>query len=97
MFQVGDSDQKLAEGISLYSVASDNYGKPSILGPLIRVSIKHALFSSSNLFFKFICPAMLYAAYNLSTFSIFLLFVNRSMLKVANALCLPKLSVMQID
>ncbi|KAH0454869.1 hypothetical protein IEQ34_016793 [Dendrobium chrysotoxum] len=31
---VGDSDQKLAEGISLFSIASDNYGKPSILGPL---------------------------------------------------------------
>ncbi|OAY85100.1 DEAD-box ATP-dependent RNA helicase 53 [Ananas comosus] len=37
---VGDSDQKLAEGISLYSVASDNYGKPSILGPLIREHAK---------------------------------------------------------
>ncbi|GJN24488.1 hypothetical protein PR202_gb12231 [Eleusine coracana subsp. coracana] len=34
--QVGDSDQKLPEGISLYSIASDNYGKPSILGPLIK-------------------------------------------------------------
>ncbi|KAK3124427.1 hypothetical protein QOZ80_7BG0586410 [Eleusine coracana subsp. coracana] len=33
---VGDSDQKLPEGISLYSIASDNYGKPSILGPLIK-------------------------------------------------------------
>ncbi|WVZ61866.1 hypothetical protein U9M48_011675 [Paspalum notatum var. saurae] len=33
---VGDSDQKLPEGISLYSIASDNFGKPSILGPLIK-------------------------------------------------------------
>ncbi|XP_062188048.1 DEAD-box ATP-dependent RNA helicase 53-like [Phragmites australis] len=33
---VGDSDQKLPEGISLYSIASDNYGKPSMLGPLIK-------------------------------------------------------------
>ncbi|KAG0481336.1 hypothetical protein HPP92_012194 [Vanilla planifolia] len=33
---VGDAEQKLAEGISLFSVASDNYGKPSILGPLIK-------------------------------------------------------------
>jgi len=36
---VGDSDQKLPEGISLYSIASDNFGKPSLLGPLI---IEHA-------------------------------------------------------
>ncbi|KAF8732302.1 hypothetical protein HU200_016284 [Digitaria exilis] len=33
---VGDSDQKLPEGISLYSIASDSFGKPSILGPLIK-------------------------------------------------------------
>lgn len=33
---VGDSDQKLPEGISLYSIASDNFGKPSIIGPLIK-------------------------------------------------------------
>ncbi|PKA57034.1 DEAD-box ATP-dependent RNA helicase 53 [Apostasia shenzhenica] len=37
---VGDSDQKLAEGISLYSIVSDNYGKPSILGPLIKEHAK---------------------------------------------------------
>ncbi|XP_010904640.1 DEAD-box ATP-dependent RNA helicase 53 [Elaeis guineensis] len=37
---VGDSDQKLAEGITLYSIASDNYSKPSILGPLIREHAK---------------------------------------------------------
>ncbi|KAL6880240.1 hypothetical protein ACP4OV_011805 [Aristida adscensionis] len=33
---VGDSDQKLPEGISLYSIVSENYGKQSILGPLIK-------------------------------------------------------------
>ncbi|XP_006658271.2 DEAD-box ATP-dependent RNA helicase 53 [Oryza brachyantha] len=33
---VGDADQKLPEGISLYSIASEHYGKPSILGPLIK-------------------------------------------------------------
>ncbi|XVF58499.1 hypothetical protein PTKIN_Ptkin07bG0070800 [Pterospermum kingtungense] len=32
---VGESDQKLAEGISLYSIAADTRGKASILGPLI--------------------------------------------------------------
>uniref|UniRef100_A0A7N0RJD4 Uncharacterized protein n=1 Tax=Kalanchoe fedtschenkoi TaxID=63787 RepID=A0A7N0RJD4_KALFE len=32
---VGEDDQKLAEGISLYSIASDMYGRASILGPLI--------------------------------------------------------------
>ncbi|KAI0497595.1 hypothetical protein KFK09_020826 [Dendrobium nobile] len=37
---VGDSDQKLAEGISLFSIASDNYGKPSILGPLVKEHAK---------------------------------------------------------
>ncbi|XP_008804703.2 LOW QUALITY PROTEIN: DEAD-box ATP-dependent RNA helicase 53-like [Phoenix dactylifera] len=37
---VGDSDQKLAEGITLYSIASDNYSKPSILGPLIKEHAK---------------------------------------------------------
>ncbi|KAG8083755.1 hypothetical protein GUJ93_ZPchr0016g2612 [Zizania palustris] len=33
---VGDTDQKLPEGISLYSIASEYYGKTSILGPLIK-------------------------------------------------------------
>lgn len=37
---VGDSDQKLAEGISLFSIASDNYGKASILGPLVKEHAK---------------------------------------------------------
>ncbi|KAL5707011.1 RNA helicase [Ranunculus cassubicifolius] len=33
---VGDSDQKLADGISLYAIQSDNYTKASILAPLIK-------------------------------------------------------------
>ncbi|XP_062107066.1 DEAD-box ATP-dependent RNA helicase 53, mitochondrial-like [Humulus lupulus] len=37
---VGDSDQKLADGISLYSIASDMQGKPSIIGPLITEHAK---------------------------------------------------------
>ncbi|XP_074592531.1 DEAD-box ATP-dependent RNA helicase 53-like [Curcuma longa] len=37
---VGDSDQKLAEGITLYSIVTDNYAKPSILGPLIKEHAK---------------------------------------------------------
>ena len=37
--QVGESDQKLAEGISLYSIAADMRGKTSILGPLITVRV----------------------------------------------------------
>ncbi|WOL19597.1 DEAD-box ATP-dependent RNA helicase 9-like [Canna indica] len=37
---VGDSDQKLAEGITLYSIISDNHSKPSILGPLIKEHAK---------------------------------------------------------
>ncbi|CAA0837076.1 DEAD-box ATP-dependent RNA helicase 53 [Striga hermonthica] len=32
---VGENDQKLADGISLYSIASDLREKPAILGPLI--------------------------------------------------------------
>ncbi|MBA0814247.1 hypothetical protein Gohar_020087, partial [Gossypium harknessii] len=32
---VGENDQKLAEGISLYSIAADMRGKAGILGPLI--------------------------------------------------------------
>lgn len=39
LFQVGDSDQKLAEGISVYSIATDHYTKASIIGPLITVCI----------------------------------------------------------
>ncbi|XP_004491264.1 DEAD-box ATP-dependent RNA helicase 53, mitochondrial-like [Cicer arietinum] len=37
---VGDSDQKLADGISLYSVASDSYVKAGILVPLIKEHAK---------------------------------------------------------
>ncbi|KAM6548582.1 hypothetical protein CsatB_020258 [Cannabis sativa] len=37
---VGDSDQKLADGISLFSIASDMHGKPSIIGPLITEHAK---------------------------------------------------------
>ncbi|XVE83629.1 hypothetical protein DITRI_Ditri16bG0102400 [Diplodiscus trichospermus] len=37
---VGESDQKLAEGISLYSIAADMRGKVSILGPLITEHAK---------------------------------------------------------
>ena len=36
--QVGDSDQKLAEGITLYSIAADRYERSAILGPLIEVN-----------------------------------------------------------
>ncbi|XP_022750771.1 DEAD-box ATP-dependent RNA helicase 53, mitochondrial-like isoform X1 [Durio zibethinus] len=37
---VGESDQKLAEGISLYSIAADMHRKASILGPLITEHAK---------------------------------------------------------
>lgn len=37
--QVGESDQKLADGITLCSIASDTYAKASIIGPLITVKI----------------------------------------------------------
>lgn len=37
---VGDSDQKLAEGITLYSIASSMQSKASILGPLIKEHAK---------------------------------------------------------
>ncbi|CAK9325338.1 unnamed protein product [Citrullus colocynthis] len=37
---VGDSDQKLADGISLFSIVSDTYGKASIIGPLITEHAK---------------------------------------------------------
>ncbi|XP_043689533.1 DEAD-box ATP-dependent RNA helicase 9-like isoform X2 [Telopea speciosissima] len=37
---VGDSDQKLADGITLYSIVSDMYGKASIIGPLITEHAK---------------------------------------------------------
>ncbi|KAL6135074.1 hypothetical protein ACLB2K_067302 [Fragaria x ananassa] len=37
---VGESDQKLADGISLYSIAAGSYGKASIIGPLITEHAK---------------------------------------------------------
>lgn len=37
---VGDSDQKLAEGISLYSISSEMYEKPSVIGSLITEHAK---------------------------------------------------------
>ncbi|KAJ4973170.1 hypothetical protein NE237_006344 [Protea cynaroides] len=37
---VGDSDRKLAEGITLYSIASEMYGKASIIGPLVTEHAK---------------------------------------------------------
>ncbi|KAK4776321.1 hypothetical protein SAY86_005009 [Trapa natans] len=37
---VGDDDQKLAEGISLYSIAAEMYSKASIIGPLITEHAK---------------------------------------------------------
>ncbi|KAF2305547.1 hypothetical protein P3X46_004749 [Hevea brasiliensis] len=37
---VGDSSTKLADGISLYSIASDTYEKASVLGPLITEHAK---------------------------------------------------------
>ncbi|XP_056171059.1 DEAD-box ATP-dependent RNA helicase 53, mitochondrial-like, partial [Syzygium oleosum] len=46
---VGDSDQKLAEGISLYSIASDMYGKASIIGRLITEHAKGVLNRWRNL------------------------------------------------
>ncbi|CAK9135555.1 unnamed protein product [Ilex paraguariensis] len=37
---VGDSDQKLADGISLYSIASDMHEKQAIIGPLVTEHAK---------------------------------------------------------
>ncbi|VFQ76083.1 unnamed protein product [Cuscuta campestris] len=37
---VGDSDQKLADGISLYSIACEMHQKPSVIGPLITEHAK---------------------------------------------------------
>uniref|UniRef100_A0A2P2M1J9 RNA helicase n=1 Tax=Rhizophora mucronata TaxID=61149 RepID=A0A2P2M1J9_RHIMU len=37
---VGDSDKKLADGITLYSIASEMYEKASILGPLVTEHAK---------------------------------------------------------
>nr|GMD25663.1 DEAD-box ATP-dependent RNA helicase 53-like [Ipomoea batatas]GMD28673.1 DEAD-box ATP-dependent RNA helicase 53-like [Ipomoea batatas] len=37
---VGDSDQKLADGIPLYSIACEMHSKPAIFGPLITEHAK---------------------------------------------------------
>ncbi|XP_074370582.1 DEAD-box ATP-dependent RNA helicase 53, mitochondrial-like [Apium graveolens] len=37
---VGDSDQKLAEGITLYSIVSDMHERPAIIGPLVTEHAK---------------------------------------------------------
>lgn len=37
--QVGDSDQKLADGITLYSLVAETRDRPSVIGPLITVCI----------------------------------------------------------
>ena len=39
VLQVGDSDQKLADGISLYSIGSDTYEKGAIIGTLVSVRL----------------------------------------------------------
>lgn len=39
MLQVGDSNQKLADGISLFSIESDMYGKASVIGNLVKVLV----------------------------------------------------------
>ncbi|CAA7030209.1 unnamed protein product [Microthlaspi erraticum] len=35
--RVGDSDQKLADGITMYSISAESYGKAGIIGPLVAV------------------------------------------------------------
>ncbi|KFK39522.1 hypothetical protein AALP_AA3G255500 [Arabis alpina] len=37
---VGDSDQKLADGITTYSIIADSYGRGSIIGPLVTEHAK---------------------------------------------------------
>ncbi|KAL1197539.1 DEAD-box ATP-dependent RNA helicase 53 [Cardamine amara subsp. amara] len=37
---VGDSDQKLADGIETYSIIADSYGRASIIGPLVTEHAK---------------------------------------------------------
>ncbi|KAL1208228.1 DEAD-box ATP-dependent RNA helicase 9 [Cardamine amara subsp. amara] len=34
---VGDSDQKLADGITMFSITADSYGRASIIAPLVTV------------------------------------------------------------
>ncbi|KAL0327943.1 UNVERIFIED_CONTAM: DEAD-box ATP-dependent RNA helicase 53, mitochondrial [Sesamum calycinum] len=47
--EVGESDQKLADGISLYAITSDMREKPAIIGPLITV-IHYELPNSTEIF-----------------------------------------------
>ncbi|EOA30088.1 hypothetical protein CARUB_v10013195mg [Capsella rubella] len=37
---VGDSDQKLADGITTYSIIADSYGRASVIGPLVTEHAK---------------------------------------------------------
>ncbi|CAA7029285.1 unnamed protein product [Microthlaspi erraticum] len=37
---VGDSDQKLADGITMYSISAESYGKAGIIGPLVAEHTK---------------------------------------------------------
>ncbi|KAF8086026.1 hypothetical protein N665_0639s0034 [Sinapis alba] len=37
---VGDSDQKLADGITTYSIMADSYGRASVIGPLVTEHAK---------------------------------------------------------
>nr|CAB3466482.1 unnamed protein product [Digitaria exilis] len=46
---VGEDDQKLAEGISLFSIPSENREKPAVLGELIKV-VHYELPNSSEIF-----------------------------------------------
>lgn len=41
---MGEDDQKLAEGISLYSIASEGHAKPAVLGELIKVNVVYCHF-----------------------------------------------------
>ncbi|KAG5415526.1 hypothetical protein IGI04_003093 [Brassica rapa subsp. trilocularis] len=38
--EVGDSDQKLADGITTYSIMADSYGRASVIGPLVTEHAK---------------------------------------------------------
>ena len=63
IFQVGDSDQKLADGISLFSVVSETYGKASIIGPLITVWTQNFyLFDTFFLVFVFLKFIYIYSS-----------------------------------
>ena len=36
---MGQDDQKLAEGITLFTIATENHAKPAVLGELIKARI----------------------------------------------------------